>query len=129
MPTPSNKKILCVDDSGDDCELYRFILSEAGYEIEIAQSVSSALVFLENSIFNLCLSDLSLPDGTGFELLNTIRAVDASLLFIVLSADARLSTQERAIQAGAQAFFPKPIDYDLLVASIDQLLSIEAAVY
>jgi len=133
MFTPPHKKILCVDDSEDNCEFCRIILAEVGYEVKFAHSMTDALQLIENSTFSLCLSNISLPNGTGFELLDTVRAVDASfasLPFIILSADARLLTQERAIQAGAQAFFPKPIDYDLLVATIDQLLnSIKAAIY
>lgn len=119
---PLNKRILCVDDSGDDRELSSFILTEAGYEVEAAHSVADALRLMENSVFHLCLSDISLPDGTGFELLDTVRAADAFLPFIILSADARLTTQQEAIEAGAQAFFCKPIDYDRLVETINQLL-------
>jgi CheY-like chemotaxis protein len=117
------KRILCVDDSKDDCDLYSFILSEAGYVVELTQSFTDALQLIEGNKFDLCLLDISVLGDTGFEALQTIRAINPSMLFIICSADARDSIQQAAIQAGAQAFFSKPTDFNLLVATIAQLFN------
>jgi CheY-like chemotaxis protein len=117
------KQILCVDDSRDDCELYDFILSEAGYRVELAQSLSDALQLIDSNQFDLYLFDISFLGGTGFELLEKVRAIDSSIPVIICSADARDSIREQAMQAGAQAFLTKPIDFNLLVATITQLLN------
>ena len=117
------KRILCVDDSEDDCVLFSLILTEEGYEVESAQSFTDAAQLIETSVFDLCSFDISLQDGTGFELLEKVRAIAPSMPIIICSGDARGSTQEQVMAAGAQAFFTKPIDYDLLVKTIAQIIS------
>lgn len=119
----AKKQILCVDNSKDDCELFNFILTQAGYEVEIAQSLTEALQLLENNQFDLYLFDISLSDGTGFELLKQVRAIDLSIPIIICSADARESTRQQVIQAGAQAFLTKPINFDLLIETIAQFIN------
>lgn len=117
------KRILCVDDSKDDCELYSFILSEAGYEVELTQSFTDVLQLIDSHKFDLCLFDISVLGDTGFEAIAKVRAIDPSMLVIICSADARDSVRQGAIQAGAQAFFSKPIDFNLLIETIAQLLN------
>lgn len=116
------RQVLCVDDTEDDCELFSFVLTQAGYEVRSAQSVADALQLIENNNFNLCLFDLSLSDGSGFELLEKIQRINPTIPVIICSGDARNSTRTQAMQAGAQAFFTKPIDFDLLIATVAQLL-------
>jgi CheY-like chemotaxis protein len=122
MTSLEKKRILCVDDAEDDCVLYSLILTEAGYEVELAQSFGDALNRIENSLFSLFLFDLSLWDGTGFQLLEKSRVINPSIPVIICSADARDSIRQQVIQTGAQAFFTKPIDFDFLVESIAQIL-------
>lgn len=121
MVSSDQKRVLCVDDKGDDCELFNFILSQAGYEVESAHSIQSALKLLERTQFHLCLLDLSLPDGSGFDLLEKILSIDSTIPIIICSGDARNTTQTEVMQAGAQAFFTKPIDFDSLIQTITQL--------
>jgi CheY-like chemotaxis protein len=122
MGGPIKKRILCVDDSHDNCELLSFILSEAGYEIESAQKVAEGLRLAQQSEFALYLVDLSFSDGSGFDLIETIREFDARTPIIVCSGDVRESTQEEAMRLGAQAFITKPIDPDSLVIAIAEIL-------
>lgn len=123
MVSSDRKRVLCVDDKGDDCELFSFILSQAGYEVELAQSIRAALQLLECNQFNLCLLDLSLPDGSGFEVLEKIQSINSTMPIIVCSGDARNTTRIEVMQAGAQAFFTKPIDFDSLIKTIAQIFS------
>lgn len=73
MDVPTKKRILCVDDSHDCCELLSCILDMAGYEIETAQSINEGLRLAGDGNFNLYLIDLFFSDGTGFELIENIR--------------------------------------------------------
>lgn len=123
MVSSQAKRILCVDDSKDDCDLYGFILSQAGFDVESTQSLSDALQLIDSNQFDLYLFDISILGGTGFELLEKVQALDSSIPVIICSADARDSIRERAIQAGAQAFLSKPIDVDFLVKMIAKLLT------
>lgn len=124
MVSLAERRILYVDDRGDDCELFSIFLTQAGYLVELAQSVKEAVQLLITHQFHLCLSDISLPDGTGFELIQKIQGVDPLMPIIIFSADARSSTRTAVMEAGALAFFTKPIDYDLLVETITQLLQL-----
>jgi len=119
LPT---KRILCVDDSADDCELFSFILTQEGHEVASAKSLRDALQLIENRSFDLGLFDIYLRDGTGFELLEKIRVIAPSIPLVFFSADARDSTRQKVMEAGAQAFFIKPFDLDLLITTIAQLM-------
>jgi CheY-like chemotaxis protein len=119
----SAKRIICVDDSGDDCELFHFILTRVGYAVESAQTFQEALQLIEKGQFDLCLTDISLDGGTGFELLERVHALNPAIPLVVCSADARDATRERALQAGVRAFFTKPIDCDALVDTITRLVA------
>jgi DNA-binding NtrC family response regulator len=123
------QRILCVDDSEDNCTLLDFILTDAGYEVESAHSVKDALQQIEHGKFNLCLVDLFLPDGTGFELSEKIHAIDPLMSIFLCSGDGRDYVEQQAIQAGIQAFFLKPIDFDLLVKTINKLLKLSQVKY
>lgn len=116
------KQVLCVDDTRDDCELFKLFLGDAGYDVKPAQSFTGAVHLMANHQFDLCLFDISIPGTTGFELLTRIRSIDRSMPVILCTADASDSTREEAMQAGIQAFFTKPIDFDLLIETIAQLL-------
>lgn len=116
----SKKRILCVDDAGDDCELFSLILSEVGYEVESAQAFEDALQLIEKNRFDLYLFDISIAGRTGFELLKQGRTIDPSTPVIFCTADGRDSTREQALEVGAQAFLTKPVDIDYLVKTIAQ---------
>lgn len=123
MVLPLKRKILCVDDSQDSCDLLSFILDDAGYEVEIAQSVTDGLQLAKCGEFKLYLIDLSLSDGTGFELIEKIRAFDQSTPIVVSSGDVRESVQDKAMQVGVHAFLKKPIDLDQFVRTIAELVA------
>jgi CheY-like chemotaxis protein len=119
----TENKVLCIDDSQDNCELFSFILSEAGYQVEVAHSLSEAKQFLKNNQFSLCAVDISLPDGTGFELIEQIRLINPSTKIIVCSGDSRHCTQQQIEKANVQAFFRKPLDFEILLDRIAKLLN------
>jgi CheY-like chemotaxis protein len=122
MVSLATNRVLCVDDTEDDCELFRLVLSEVGYDVELAQSFADALQLIETRQFDLYLFDLSIPGGTGFELLERVRAIHPSTPVIICTAEARDCVQQQAMQAGAQAFLTKPVCIDRLVETIAQLL-------
>lgn len=125
MNVPVMKRILCLDDSKDSCDLLSFVLSEAGFEIEVAYTVAEGLKMARESQFSLYMVDLSFADGDGFDLIDTLREIDSSTPIVVCSGDVRESTQERAKQAGAQAFFTKPIELDEMERAIVGILGDE----
>ncbi|BDA71741.1 hypothetical protein CAL7716_059070 [Calothrix sp. PCC 7716] len=121
--TGLKNRILCIDDSQDSCELVDFVLNEAGYEVQLANSLQDGLGLMQTSSFSVCLLDMSLPDGSGIDLIPKLLSVDPLLQIIVCSGDARPEIYEEVTEAGAVAFFTKPIDFDLLVARVTSCLT------
>ncbi|HEY9735003.1 MAG TPA: response regulator [Trichocoleus sp.] len=116
------KRILCIDNSKDDCELFGFVLAQAGYKVKSAQVAEAALQLIKAAQFDLCLASVSLFNGFGFSLIEKIRIASPRVPLIVCSADVRLVAWKQAIKAGAWAFFEKPIDFDRLLATVTRLL-------
>ncbi|MFW2374317.1 MAG: response regulator, partial [Gammaproteobacteria bacterium] len=68
------KRALIVDDEPDICELAEITLSRMGLQTQSANNVSAAKQLLSESNFDLCLTDMQLPDGNGIELVEYIQA-------------------------------------------------------
>ena len=115
MATPK-KKILCVDDSHDNCELFSTILED--YEVTSASSKGDAIKRATAVRFDLYVLDYHLPDGTGLELCLLIRGFDRDTPIVFASASSSI-TQAQVITAGAQALVRmngKPFIDDLRAA-------------
>jgi CheY-like chemotaxis protein len=123
MNVPAKKRILCLDDSKDSCDLLSFVLSEAGYETEVAYTFAEGLQMAQGSQFSLYVIDLSFSDGDGFDLIDKLREIDPSTPIVVCSGDVREATQERARQAGVRVFMTKPVELDAMERAIVGILS------
>jgi len=113
-------RILLVDDNPTVLavieELLRRNLPSA--IIMTASSGQHALQVLQTATVDVVLSDVTMPEGSGFFLLEEVRRHWPSLPVILMSGD---PVQEQAIQAGAKAFFSKPIDPQRLVETLTTL--------
>lgn len=123
MTTPM---ILCVEDEPSLRDDIAFELHEAGYAVVAVAEASKALAFLESRRPDLILCDILLPgmDGRGFmsQLRQTRPDLD-DVPFVFLTA---LSSRQQVIDgriAGADDYLTKPIDYDLLRATVDSRLA------
>lgn len=122
MDIASGKRILCVDDSPDSCTLLNFVLTRAGYEVEITQTQAQALEIAQRGSFALYVVELSLLDGNGLELIQMIHQSNRETPIIACSGDVRASIQDQARQAGATLFLAKPIDPFFFVETVDKCL-------
>lgn len=120
MVAPRKIRILCVNGSEDESELYPFMLTLMGCNVKSTQSMTDAFSLLENSLFDLCLLNISPGNSTGVEWLEKVRAIAPSIPLIICSDQACELTRQQAIQVGVQAFFTKPIDFNHLIAAITQ---------
>ena len=68
-------KILVVDDQQDHCEVIKMILESKGYEVMTCNSGQEALALLKDSEFDLLITDLSMPEMYGLELLGKVKEV------------------------------------------------------
>ena len=114
-------RILIVEDHLDSAELMARLLRRAGHHVQIAQSVADALAAASGDgtgPFDLALSDVILPDGSGLELMPKLRAagVRHGIAISGTAEDAAL-----AGQAGFNAHLLKPVQFDQLLALIGPL--------
>ena len=112
--------ILCVEDEPlllrDLCEE----LEDAGYQTVGVPDVAAAHVVLERMAPALILCDINLPGQSGLDLLAELRETDAlpDVPFLLLTAQADRSHQLRGKWAGADDYLVKPVDYDMLLATV-----------
>lgn len=116
MPDINNtiKRALIVDDEPDICELAEITLSRMGLNTQSAQDVSSAKQLLSEGNFDLCLTDMHLPDGNGIELVEYIQAQHPDIPVAVITAYGNMESAIRALKAGAFDFVSKPVDLQVL---------------
>jgi CheY-like chemotaxis protein len=119
----SNKRrILCVDDNEDTCEILTLYLGMSGYEVTTAHTLVEGLEKAVSGGFDLLLLDNLLPDGSGVELCQQIRGLNRKTPIVFCTADAYPKQIEKALSAGAQAYVVKPIYPEQLEHTIEQLL-------
>jgi len=95
------RKILLVDDNSTIVGKLAKQLKRRGYEVQTAATVAEAREMLDRERLLFISSDLDLPDGTGLELLEKVRAMDAALPFLIVSCHSVNHYEAEAIQRGA----------------------------
>ena len=118
----STKRILIVDDEPDIRELLEITLGRMKLETEAAQDLTSAYSLLENISFDLCLTDMHLPDGNGIELVEYINKNLPELPVAMITAFGSTDTAVSALKAGAFDFVQKPIDLEQLRSLVHSAL-------
>ncbi len=111
------QKILVVDDDPDLVRALRLRLRANNYDITTASDGYSAMAAAQKERPDLILLDLGLPAGDGFVVLDRLQNSDvlSGVPVIVLSARDPQGNEERALKAGAAAFFQKPADNEELL--------------
>jgi DNA-binding response OmpR family regulator len=122
-------KILIVDDDKAFVQLLNTRLKNSGYLVTFASDVPSALGLVQREKPDLILLDIGLPGGDGFVLMDRLKAIDrlAHIPIIIVTAQDTSSAKAKALKAGAQAYFQKPIDHNELTAAIREILGVQSA--
>jgi CheY-like chemotaxis protein len=115
------QRLLVVDDHVDTCTGMRMMLERRGYDITVAHSADQAVEKTQQQDFDLVISDIGLPDRTGYELMTELRQ-SKGLLGIALSGFGMENDVEKARDAGFSEHLTKPINFDRLEQAIRQLL-------
>ncbi len=116
-----------VDDEATILTTLQKALSLEGYAVEVAGGVAIAEEKLKKRTFDLCLFDVSLPDGDGIDLLRRLRAQKFDVPVIMMSGHATIDAAVRATREGALNFIEKPLNTDALLISIETALRLERA--
>jgi CheY-like chemotaxis protein len=117
-------KILYVEDNDDNIYMITRRLSRTGYEVIVAKDGEEGLAMARSKAPALILMDLDLPVVDGWEATRRLKASDETrhIPVIAVSAYAMASDRERAMAAGCDDFFSKPVDLKGLVERIESLL-------
>jgi two-component system, NtrC family, response regulator PilR len=106
--------VLIVDDEPDLLELVSLTLSRMNLQARTAADVNSARRLLKAERFDLCLTDMRLPDGDGLDLVAWIQQNRAELPVAVITAHGNVESAVRALKLGAFDFVSKPLDLGVL---------------
>ncbi|WJN60327.1 sigma-54 dependent transcriptional regulator [Pseudomonas sp. SO81] len=106
----TRQRALIVDDEPDIRELLEITLGRMKLDTRSARNVKEAKEWLAREPFDLCLTDMRLPDGTGLELVQHIQQRHAQVPVAMITAYGSLDTAINALKAGAFDFLTKPVD-------------------
>ena len=118
------KRILMVDDHADTNAAMKRLLSRLGYEVQTADCVQSALLVADTESFDILISDLGLPDGSGIDLLRelTVRGRQPAK-GIALSGFSRDEDIRKSLDAGFSEHLSKPVNLERLQLLIEKLIA------
>jgi len=114
-------KILLVDDHQDTCTALEKLLVRRGYLVAATHTMRSAMETAVRNRFDLLISDVALPDGTGLELMMQLHAI-SNIPGIAISGFGNNGDVERSLQAGFSEHLIKPVKLDTLEAAIERAL-------
>ena len=118
---------LVIDDEPDICELLSLTLGRMGLQTRTAGDVANAKELLGKQQFNICLTDMRLPDGDGLELVEWIQSNAPGLPVAVITAHGNVETAVQALKLGAFDFISKPLDLGNLRKIVENALKVDAA--
>jgi signal transduction histidine kinase/CheY-like chemotaxis protein len=119
------RKILVVDDNRDAAGLMAELLTVRGYEVRVAFDGPSAVAIVEDFIPDVALLDIGLPVMDGYELATQLRTllVPYEIRFIAITGYGQAVDRSRSRDAGFVAHLIKPVDIEVLQASLDRALA------
>jgi CheY-like chemotaxis protein len=120
-------QVLVIDDETDSREFVAFVLEQAGASVITATSASEGFAILTQSLPDVVLSDIGMPDMDGYMLMHQIRALPpeqgGQIPAIALTAYAGDFNQQQALAAGFQQHLSKPVEPNVLLVAIASLIN------
>jgi two-component system, NtrC family, response regulator PilR len=123
---PAHPVVLVVDDEPDLLELVGLTLSRMNLETRTAADLAAARRLLKSEHFDLCLTDMRLPDGDGLDLVAWIQANRADVPVAVITAHGNVESAVRALKLGAFDFVSKPLDLGVLRKLVGSAVKLRA---
>ncbi|AXK70990.1 sigma-54-dependent Fis family transcriptional regulator [Lysobacter sp. TY2-98] len=115
---------LVVDDERDIRELLVMTLGRMGLRCDTAANVTDARALLSRNKYDLCLTDMRLPDGTGLEIVSEINSKHPTTPVAMITAFGNVEAAVEALKAGAFDFVSKPVDLGVLRDLVKQALEL-----
>src|SRR4051812_27555752 len=122
--TRGQPKVLIIDDEPDLLELLELTLSRMGIDATRSETVGEALRRLDSEPFDLCLTDMRLPDGDGLRVVEHINNRGLDVPVAVITAYGSAENAVAALKAGAFDYLAKPVALEQLRALVKQALKV-----
>lgn len=115
--------ILAIDDSRTMRDMLKFALSDAGFDVTLAEDGQQGLDALEGYTPDVIITDINMPVMDGFGLIEGVRKMDAlrAVPILVLTTESSQELKQRARAAGATGWIVKPFDKVKLVNAIHKV--------
>ncbi len=104
---------LIIDDEPDIRELLEITLTRMDVDCMPAENLQGAYTLLKNHKFDICLTDMRLPDGNGLELVAYIQENNPQLPVAVITAHGNMESAIHALKSGAFDFLSKPVELEI----------------
>ena len=121
------RRVLCAEPHADTCSLLTEMLEQHGHEVVSAQSIHQCLELAAEREFDIYMLDDRYIDGDSLELCRRLRAATPQTPILFFSAQAFARDRQRAMEAGARAYFIKPGDIFEIVQAVNSILAHGAA--
>src|SRR5688572_21781997 len=118
------KSILVIDDDLSVTDSMRLLLVDAGFEVQTAHRVAHARATLSGRQFDLVITDLCLPDGTGIDVITHVKTEAPETEVILMTGHGSLEVTIEAIKRGAYYYLEKPCTPDTLKTLINRALEV-----
>jgi len=118
-------RVVVVDDDGDARDLLATVLLQRSAQVFVAESAAEALELVKRELPDALISDIAMPEEDGYMLIGRVRALPegggGKTPSIAVTAYAGRADRKRALDAGFDAHFSKPIDIDTLIEELAPL--------
>jgi two-component system response regulator HydG len=118
------KSILVIDDDLSVTDSMRLLLADAGFEVQTAHRLAHAVAILSDRQFDLVITDLCLPDGTGIDVITHVKTEAPETEVILMTGHGSLEITIEAIKRGAYYYLEKPCTPDTLQTLINRALEV-----
>jgi PAS domain S-box-containing protein len=122
----SSLRVLLIEDHEDTARVLEKVLQQMGYEVETCSTVGIACQKLRERKFDVILSDIGLPDGSGIDFIKAAREI-CQTPAVALTGYGMAEDIDRCLQAGFEEHLTKPIDIDRLQKTLSKILANRAA--
>jgi len=126
LKLPKDFTLLIVDDEDDLREIVGFHFQKAGFNVLTASGGNEAFDLVQNNKIDLVLSDIQMPNGSGIEMLEKIKAKFPGVPVVMFVTGYSSASEKKIYEKGAVAIFSKPFNKDAVLQAVMKAVGIAA---
>ncbi len=115
--------ILVVDDEKSIRYTFEVFLSQEGFDVQTAENVGKAIELIKKDSFDVVISDIIMPKGTGIELLQKLKEINPDIPLIIMTGEPTVDTASVSVKHNAFEYITKPIDKSTLLSSVKRAVA------